>query len=139
MRDDSVNCEALRRALRDDGTLHGGRGLTNEQLAHLEGCDECMDAWLTLALEEKPEVSIPADFAARVAASLPPRRERRVAMTAQRHWGVRSAIAVSLVVLMVCFAGAKPANSWVGLVFLILVATEIAGLALWLGPRWTGR
>jgi AhpD family alkylhydroperoxidase len=141
MRDDSVNCEDLRRALRE------GRELTKEQSAHVEQCDACadahMDAWLTMALDAKPEVAIPADFAAQVAAGLPmelpARQEKRIAVRTQRHWGVISAMAVALVVLVVCFLGPKPGNSWVGGVFVMLVASEFAGLALWLGPKWLGR
>lgn len=142
MRDDSVNCEDLRRALRD------GIELTKEQSAHVGECDACadasMDAWLTMALDAKPEVAIPADFAARVVAGLPvelpARQEKRIAVHTQRHWGVISAMAVALVVLVVCFLGPKPTgNSWVAGVFVMLVASEIAGLALWLGPKWLGR
>jgi len=132
MRDDGMNCEALERA------LHEGRKLTKEQLAHVENCDECMDVWLTLALEAKPEVAVPADFAARVAASVAPRREKRKALRVPRHWGLISAMAVITVLMAVGFAGSPPANTWVGVVFVSVVATEIAGLALWLGPRWTG-
>jgi hypothetical protein len=98
-----------------------------------------MDAWLTLVLDAKPEVEIPADFAARVVAGLPARSERQSAVRAQRPWGVISGMAVVLVLLVLCFAGPAPANPWVGLVFVMVVASEIAGLALWLGPRWTGR
>jgi predicted anti-sigma-YlaC factor YlaD len=133
MGDDGMNCEALERA------LHEGRRLTAHELAHVEDCDECMDVWLTLALEAKPEVAVPADFAARVAASVPPRRVKRVALRVPRHWGLITAMAVVTVVLVVGFPGPKPANSWVGLVFVMVVASEIAGLALWLGPRWLGR
>jgi len=133
MRDDSMNCEALERA------LHEGRKLTNEQLAHVENCDECMDVWLTLALEAKPEVAVPADFAVRVAASVPPHREKRAALRVPRHWGLISAMAVITVLMAAGFVGSPPANTWVGVVFVSVVATEIAGLALWLGPRWTGR
>ena len=139
MRDDGMNCEELQRGLRDDRALREGRELTKEQSAHIDECDECMDAWLTAALDRKPEVAIPADFAARVAAMAPARPERRNTAHSPRHWGVISAMAVALVVLVLCFAGPKPANSWVGVVFVMLVATEIAGLALWLGPRWLGR
>ena len=133
MRDDGMNCEALERA------LHEGRKLTVEELAHVEGCDECMDVWLTLALEAKPEVAVPADFAARVAGAVPAHQPRRQRARAPRHWGLATAMAVVTVLLIVCFTASAPANNWVGLVFLSVVATEIAGLALWLGPGWTGR
>ena len=133
MRDHGVNCEELQRAVLE------GRGLTREQSDHIETCDACMDAALTAMLDAKPEVGIPADFAARAVAGLPECPEKRSAARTQRPWGVISAMAVALVLMVVCFAGSPPANSWVGLVFVMLVASEIAGLALWLGPRWMGR
>lgn len=132
MGDDGMNCEALERA------LHEGRKLTAAELAHVEGCDECMDVWLTLALEAKPEVAIPENFASRVAASVPPHREKRAALRVPRHWGLITAMAVITVLMAVGFVGSPPANTWAGLVFVSVVAAEIAGLALWLGPRWMG-
>jgi hypothetical protein len=132
MRDDRVNCENLQRAMRE------GRELTQAELAHINECDACadasMDAWLTAALDRKPEVAIPVDFAARVAAGLPPRPPRH-----ETARSVICAMVVALVVLVLCFAGRNPASSWVGVVFVMLVASEIAGFALWLGPRWLGR
>lgn len=133
MRDDGMNCEALERA------LHEGRKLTASELAHVENCDQCMDVWLTMALEVKPEVAVPADFAARVASSVPHRQEKHASVRMSRHWGLITAMGVITVLMAVGFAGSPPANTWVGLVFVSVVATEIAGLALWLGPRWTGR
>ena len=132
MRDDGLNCEALERV------LHEGRKLTAVELAHVENCDECMDVWLTLALEAKPEVAIPENFASRVAACLPARQEKRAALRMPRHWGLITAMAVITVLMAVGFVGSPPANTWVGVVFVSVVATEIAGLALWLGPRWMG-
>jgi len=133
MHDDGISCEALERA------LHEGRKLTKEELEHVEGCGECMDVWLTLALESKPEVVIPENFAARVAAGLPARQPKRAIWRGNRHWGLVSAVAVVTVLMVVGFRGSPPASSWVGLLFVSVVATEIAGLALWLGPRWMGR
>ena len=131
--DHGVNCEELHRAVRE------GRELSRDQSEHMEDCESCLDVFVTLALDAKTEVEIPADFAARVAAELPARQEKQIAVHTPRHWGLISAMAVALVVLVVCFLGPKPANSWVGQVFVMLVASEIAGLALWLGPRWLGR
>ena len=139
MRDDGVNCEALRRALHGDRGLRGGGELTQTELAHVEECDDCMDVWLTLALEAKPEVAIPDNFAARIAAGLPARQAKRAMVRGNQHWGLVTAMAVVTVLMAVGFGGSPPANTWVGLVFVSVVATEIAGLALWLGPRWLGR
>ncbi|MBV8113711.1 MAG: hypothetical protein JO300_03150 [Silvibacterium sp.] len=132
MRDDSVNCEALQRALRE------GREVTREQSAHVDGCDACMDVWLTTTLENKPEVAIPADFPARVAAKLPDRPNHRAAVRRPRYWGLATAFVIVTVVLVVCFSNLTPLNSWIEVLFITLVTIEVAGLALWLGPRWSG-
>jgi hypothetical protein len=141
MRDDSMSCEALQQALHED------RELTKAQAAHIHDCDTCMDTWLTAALDEKPDVPIPGDFAARVAANLPSSRGKYPFSHRPRHWGLVTAIAVVTLLLVVCFMGSAPSNStassptnsWIGLAFMFLISAEIAGLALWLGPRWTGR
>jgi predicted anti-sigma-YlaC factor YlaD len=133
MRNDGMNCETLQRTMRD------GRELTKEESAHLDECDACMDVWLTQALDAKPEVMVPADFAARVAAKVPVRQQKQPIARMQRSWGLATAMAVVTVLLVVCFRGPGSASSWLGLVFLFLVTAEIAGLALWLGPRWMGR
>ena len=128
---DTVNCEALQRIL-----FEQQRELTADEAAHLSACDECMDVLLTVSLEARPEVELPENFAARVAAKLPaepPAISRR-----PRHAGLTTAMVFVGVLLIVFFAAAKPANSWVTMVFVLLVATEIAGLALWLAPRHPG-
>lgn len=130
MRDNDVNCEALQRALNEE------RELTAEESAHLEECDACLDASLTVMLDAKPEVEIPSDFAVRVVASLPAKPAARARWP--RHAGLISAMAVVTVLLVVCFAGPKPENNWIGLVFMLLVATEVAGIALWLAPKHSG-
>jgi hypothetical protein len=140
MRNDSMICEALQRTLRES------RRLTGEQVTHIDECDACMDAWLTAALDQKPEVAIPEDFAARVSAGLPARRPQR-AIKRRPRWGLAAAMAVVTLLLVVCFAeptpasslADAPAHSWIGLVFLFLVTAEITALALWLGPRRMGR
>jgi hypothetical protein len=130
MHDNGVNCEALQR------TLRGERELTAEEFAHLEECDVCLDVSLTVMLDIKPEVEIPRDFAARVVASLPAKTAAR--SRSPRHAGLITAMAAIAILLVVCFAGAKPADNWTGLVFMLLVATEVAGIALWLAPKHSG-
>jgi len=133
MRDDG-NCEVMQRAMRE------GRRLAKHERAHVDDCQACMDAWLTTLLEEKPQVAIPEDFAARVAAMAPARqRKKREAAPGRKPWGLAAAIAIVSVLLAVWFSGPAPANSSIGVVFVMLVASEITALALWLGPRWMGR
>ena len=132
MRND-MNCEAIQRAVRER------RELTKDELAHMDECDACMDVWLTMALDGKPEVAIPEGFAAQVAAMAPARQGKSKTARTRQRWGLVTAVAMVTVLLAVWFAGPAPTNSWIGVVFVMLVASEIAGLALWLGPGWTGR
>ncbi|MBV8631334.1 MAG: hypothetical protein JOZ83_10445 [Silvibacterium sp.] len=118
--------------------MHERRDLTKDESAHVAKCDACMDAWLTAALDEKPEVTIPADFAARLAAIASPQQKQRV-QTTPRPWGLFTAVVMVAVLLTVWFSGPASMNSWVGLLFVMLVSSELAGLALWLGPRWMRR
>ena len=129
MRDNNMNCEALQLALNEV------RELTAEEAEHLEACDTCLDASLTAMLNAKPEVEIPREFAARVVAGLPAKSAVRAWWP--RHAGLMTAMVVVAALLVVSFAGPKPAN-WIGLVFMLLVATEVAGIALWLAPKQSG-
>jgi hypothetical protein len=134
----AINCDELRQALKQ------GRALTTAESAHVEGCDSCLEAWLdatvTQALDAKPEVKIPADFAARVARGL---SAKRGAVGASRerspHWGLATAsllVAAGLIAMAV--ADPVRVNTWVGVVFVTLVVSEIAGIALWLGAGRPG-
>ena len=138
-RGDMVNCEQVRSAMAQE------RALSPAESAHVEGCETCMEAWLdiavTQALDDKPEVRVPADFAARVAAGLPEQRAARElqgsARMYERHWGLITAVllvAIGLVAMAV--ADPKGFNTQLGLVFIAIIVSEIAGIALWLG---TGR
>lgn len=127
---DTVSCSELKT------TLEQGRALTAEETAHAVRCDECREAWLDVtivqALEAKPEVEIPADFAARVAQRLPAKR-----IAGHRlHWGLTIAILlVAVGMVAMAFADPVAVNTWTGKAFMALVVSEIAGIALWLGGR----
>lgn len=130
-----VSCDGLRLTLRQ------GRALTGAESVHVEECESCLDAWLDAtvaqALDAKPEVRIPADFSARVAENLPEKRSAAGdARGPGRHWGLLTAI-VLVAVGMIAAAVADPVNvhSWIGMIVMALVVSEIAGIALWLGPR----
>ncbi len=133
MRNDGMSCEQLQRALLEE------RGPTDAEFAHIDRCDACMEVWLTAALDEKPEVEIPEDFAVRITAQLPPRSPQRSVSRRPRSWGLAIAMVVVTALLVAFFVEPAAATSWVRIVFPMMVATEIAGLALWLGPRWSGR
>lgn len=136
---DTVECGDLRLALQQQ------RALTAAQQAHVDDCNECLEVWLdsavTQALNTRPSAEVSADFAARVAAGLPaiyggesPNRGRKREHVG--HWGLITAV-VLLAVGMVVMTVVNPVglHTWMGITFLMLVASEIAGIALWLGWR----
>jgi hypothetical protein len=134
-----MNCAKIKSEVRQ------ARALTAAEGAHVEGCDDCLETWLeatvTQALDAKPEVRIPVDFAARVAAQVPAQREAPVAprVVRARNWGLLTSILL-IAVGLVATAVADPSglNTRMGAVFMLLVASEIAGIALWLGTGGPG-
>lgn len=137
----TVKCEELQKALRESpGQAHA---LTTGESAHVEGCDACLNVWLettvTAALDTKPEVRIPEDFALRVSAKLPARDKlvhvaESTARAAQHHWGLFTAIALVTVGLFATVAVDPSALATrMGAIFMLIVAAEIVGIALWLG------
>lgn len=114
-----------------------GAELSAEARAHIQTCEACREAWLdaalTASLEEKPPVNIPPDFAARVVANVP--AEYRVKRP-WPHWGLLTAsLLVAALMIVTGLTHARSVDTLVGQVFVLLVATEIAGIALWLGWR----
>lgn len=127
-----VSCAELKR------TLEQGRRLTAEEAEHAVRCDECREAWLDAtivqALEAKPEIVIPADFAARVAQRLPAKQ----AAARRSHWGLTTAtLLVAAGLATMAFADPVATNTWTGSLFTALVVSEIAGIGLWLGAGGT--
>jgi hypothetical protein len=134
---DEMICGALRRKLEEKHALAA-------ESAHLEGCDACLEVWLDAtvaeALDAKPEVRVPADFAARVAAGLPEKRGAlRGARRRGRQWGLITAVLlVAMGLAAAALADPGGLNSRMGLVFMALVVSEIAGIGLWLGTGRSG-
>jgi uncharacterized membrane protein YcjF (UPF0283 family) len=127
-----VSCAELK------AVLEQRRALTAEETAHAVRCDECrealLDATVVQALEAKPEIEIPADFAARVAQRLPAKR----AAARRSYWGLMTAILlVAAGLATMALADPLAVNTWTGSVFMALVVSEIAGIALWLDSRST--
>lgn len=141
-----LSCEQLRSAMAQ------GRALTAEEWAHVEVCETCLDTWVCYGLESKPEVRIPADFAARVVAALPEKRDAEKELGGREHSWVRTYVrglnryrglmtAIVLVAAgLIAMQLADPTmlNTRMGLVFVGIVASEIGGIALWLGTRTLG-
>ena len=115
-----------------------GEEMNNQSVDELarEMEERALDLKIVAALERAPEVSasIPADFAARVAASVPLRRT--VAATPSR-WGrimMWVCLAVSLVAL--AFVAAGRAGESVGATTLVwTLYLESLAIAVWLGVR----
>ena len=107
-----------------------------EELAQ-EMEERVLDMRIISALEAVPEFSdsIPADFAARVAAKVPARRPVAVA-AAPTHVG-RVVMWVCLVVLLVAmlFVGRGAEHSVVSTVVVWTLFAQFLGLVVWLGVR----
>jgi hypothetical protein len=93
-----------------------------------------IDARLVRALETRPEMSIPADFAARITRQLP---ERPPVLLTPRYYG-RNAMVICMVILvaaLLALALHSGSNSplWVALEW--IVCAQIVSLAVWLG-KW---
>ena len=139
-RPDTISCPQLQQGMQQ--AFKKMRALTAAEATHVENCKECFKAWLdesvTQALDTKPEVEIPDGFAARVAEKLPAKRSvTRRAGKAARQWGLLTAVLLVCVgMLAIAFINPIGVHSRMGMVFMALVVSEIAGIALWLG---TGR
>jgi hypothetical protein len=114
-----------------------GEDLNNPSVDELREMEErALDMKIVAALERAPEVSqsIPADFAARVAASVPSRRA--IAVTPSR-WGrtmMWICLAVSLVVL--AFVATGRAGQSVAVTTMVwTLYLESLAIAVWLGVR----
>jgi hypothetical protein len=93
-----------------------------------------MEARLIEVLETRPEVHIPAGFAARVASQVPARRPAPLTRT---HYGQR-AMVVSVVALLIALLAWAPritGHSALGLALEWILCAQFASLAYWLGVR----
>ena len=96
---------------------------------------DTIDARLTRALERKPAVDVPAEFAARVAAQVPVRRAVAVVPARYGFLAARVGMAV-LSVALVVMAMRTTGHSVLGVALEWLLCAELAGLAGWLGGVW---
>jgi hypothetical protein len=92
-----------------------------------------LDLRVTRALERVPEVTIPAEFAARVAAQVPKRREM-AARPARYGWmAMRSSMAVLVIAMVAVAMHAGQRSSVFGTMLEWMLCAELVGLAVWLG------
>jgi hypothetical protein len=91
-----------------------------------------MDAKIVGALEAKPEVRIPAGFAARVAGQLPSRRVAAVTPLRYGLLAMRIAMAV-LAVAMVVLAAHAVGRTALGVALEWTLCAELVAIGMWLG------
>ena len=135
---DAMTCANIQATLRQE------RALTAAESAHVETCEACLEAWLDAsvkqALDAKPEAPIPADFAARVAAQLPEKSRTPAGRGgSMRHWGlIMATVFVAGGMIGTAIADPTGLTTRMGMIFLLIAASEIAGIALWLGIGRSG-
>jgi hypothetical protein len=96
---------------------------------------DTIDARLTRALERKPAVDVPAEFAARVAAQVPVRRA--VALPPARYGLLAARVGMGvLLVALVVLAMRSTGHPVLGEALEWVLCAELAGLALWLSGVW---
>lgn len=123
--------------------MHGESMNPNEDINHEEALLQAQNAKLDVkivqALEQQPEVVIPAGFATRVASQVPVRRpaSRRAVLLHPTHYA-KWAMAASLIALAV-FLAALLANHFgqtaTGQLMEWIIFSEFLTLAAWLGLR----
>lgn len=93
------------------------------------------EARITAALEQRRDVAVPADFAARIASALPQGKVRRRRLHAGR--AVSVAICVLMLVAMVALAprASESLTNHASLAELCLTAA-LGAMACWLGLKW---
>jgi hypothetical protein len=87
------------------------------------------------ALEAKPEVSIPAGFAARVAGRVPARRE--AATTPARYGMIAMRIAIAVLVIALVAVSMRAGNlSPIGIAVEWILCAQLVAIALWRSGVW---
>ncbi|HZY62601.1 MAG TPA: hypothetical protein VFE38_08750 [Edaphobacter sp.] len=91
-----------------------------------------LDERITIALEKCPEISIPHDFAARVAAKVPTRKSLPLRTS---YYG-RNVMLISVVILFaLLLAFSHPHHSTIEVIIEWCFCAQFIALAVWLGIR----
>jgi hypothetical protein len=98
---------------------------------------DALDARISRALETPPQLSIPADFAAKLARQLPQLALTPAVMVTPARHGRNAAIVSMLVLLVLIFSFAPrvTGNSHLWLSMELVYCAQLVLLALWLGTR----
>ena len=108
----------------------------HEQRMKVEGAAmDALDRRVVRALERVPEVTIPANFAARVAAQAPKLREM-AARPARYGWMTMRISMAVLVIAVVVVAMLAGGHGVIGIALEWVLCAELVGLAIWLGGAW---
>jgi len=94
---------------------------------------DALEERLTRALERVPAVTIPAEFAARVVAQVPRRREVAVRPMRYGLMVMRIGMAVLVIALMAVAMHAGQRSSVFSMSMEWVLCVELVGLAIWLG------
>jgi predicted phage tail protein len=94
---------------------------------------DALEERVTRALERVPEVTVPAEFAARVALQVPMRREIAAMPARYGLMAMRISMAVLMIALVVVAMHAGGRSSIFGIAFEWMLCAELVGLAVWLG------
>jgi hypothetical protein len=100
----------------------------------MQSRDDNFDALMTRAIERGPDVTVPADFAARVAAKLPPLPARRKPMRVGRAVAAVSAVVLAGAMFAIA-PHAVPSFASVAFDFELLAVMQLAGIGYWLAVR----
>jgi hypothetical protein len=92
------------------------------------------EAAITRALDRKPEVAVPVDFAARVRAKLPAQPKVKARRSVGREVAM-VATAGLLLALCVLAPHARPSFESVAFDLEMVLVVELMGVAAWLGTR----
>jgi len=93
--------------------------------------EDALEERVTRALERVPEVRIPAEFAARVVAQVPKRKEIAVRPARYGLMAMRTSVAV-LVLALVVVAMHATVRSVIGIALEWVLCAELVALAVWL-------
>jgi len=99
----------------------------------MSDANEFEDA-ITRALDRKPEVRIPVDFAAKVRAALPAKPKVRTERSVGR---IAAGVAAAGLVLALCVLAphARPGVQNMAFALEMVLVVELVGVAAWLGMR----
>ncbi len=125
--------------------MHGKAMNPNEHVHSedvLERAEEALDAKIVQALEARPEVLIPAGFAARVASQVraPRPAVRRAVLLRPTYYGLKTMAAslVALAVMLIALLTNHTGHTAIGMTVEWIIYVQLLAFAIWLSLRRAG-